>query len=1371
MKQRIRAACMMIITAAVMFCATGLSAYAYDLYSGDYETDFREISKWKTTGTGITLADDDNYLHLLASDETSGANRFCSIDYHTEVTDVFEFETKVKVNKLSNSLGTKVEYATKRILFAFFAEGVFVQTKQGSVTIPYEVVGQWIKLRAEVRGTVCNLYLDDEFVLEYELQPWVRLDSIIQFWTKNNVTDYAEMEVQYMKFTAHEFCPEITSVENGYVYDYGSDIPVNISITGKTADTVTKVEYYLNDSLIETDENGEYSAVLSSLPAGDYSLYAIAYDSSGKTCRSDTVNFTVNTTIEVNMTRPYQYFRSGFGSSVTLEASASDSLYEISRVEFYENGRLLGFDEAYPYSITTNSLSNGIHKIYAVAYNTNGQRARSQSIASEVFIRGDWQKFQCNENAVYHMGGELNISGGGYACDTFYNPPNSYHYILNGEFSLNGGEFSVNIANGRYSANVVFGTGIVSYNTIDGQRETKIPPIGANTSVELMVDESACDIYLNGKLLASYVMPYSPETKTEFSLSGDGNVSLTREYFTENSGVNEIISENFQNLDKWDTAGSCTILKNGLSMTNASVSRKLDGNIDNYDITFYGNITESSGFSLKSSDGYYPVEIYWKDGAISSLNYPYNTGNASVTEICDSFDYGEHLWKISVSRGLVQIFEDGKFLCSYRVSKSLSSKNITLSADGEVRINYLSVASRSGAYLYEQDFDSISTDECNELFTVRKGSWSVDGGSYKCSSAAAESSAYVYTHAMNINAACDFKIDTLKSNSKVYIVSRWNADDYNIKAGYNNESGKWEIAETCESDTQIVQSSAQSLKPNTVYHVNLKLNGSSAELYVNDNLMVSTGNLKHISFGKIGFEADYTNAYFDNFEYEGESKISEGIFESIAGCRHTLDLLEYDDVLYEISLDSGMVKSTDGGLTWSESLDSGYLDGNILKLKNGYVLSVKNRIASSAADGTYIDQAYVSTDGMQTWKGPFNVQPTYRQRDTMNGKITELSDGRVVYCAGDGDIGESGNVEYTGGLRVYYSDDYGFSWKASETVLDMTTLDGLNVQEGKVVELSDGTLRMLCRTDRGFLYELNSYDRGVTWDTESCHASQMISTLCAWNVERDPQTGWHYIIWTYENTDEKAKIQHPRQRLALAVSYDDMKTFNYLTEVDDWRANVDRFMNAGLDITEDYIFANVARLKGSSNTSWQTMIYRIDKKKLIPGAYFTPPYVSESTSLTEKKAAEKVLSGGMAFKAGSTEYYKNKSFEAVDKINSSVKVLEKNGTVYVPLRLIVDSMSAEIKYDTDNEVRISYMGKEILCTGGSDKIEVNGEKKTLEGPVFLDSDTDNIYVPAKDYFEILGKTVLSRKGILLIVDKEWDDEDLQSVYRFIDYML
>lgn len=76
------------------------------------------------------------------------------------------------------------------------------------------------------------------------------------------------------------------------------------------------------------------------------------------------------------------------GTSISIQATASDSDGSISKVEFYNGTTLLGTDTSTPYSFTINQAAAGKYSLAAVAYDNTGAQTRSDSSLIKVVEPG-----------------------------------------------------------------------------------------------------------------------------------------------------------------------------------------------------------------------------------------------------------------------------------------------------------------------------------------------------------------------------------------------------------------------------------------------------------------------------------------------------------------------------------------------------------------------------------------------------------------------------------------------------------------------------------------------------------------------------------------------------------------------------------------------------------------------------------------------------------------------------------------------------------------------------------------------------------------------------------------------------------------------
>ena len=81
----------------------------------------------------------------------------------------------------------------------------------------------------------------------------------------------------------------LTSPAAGATYTSGATVPLAASASAADGASISKVEFYNDTTLLGSDSSAPYTFDWTSVPAGDYSVYAKAYDSLGATAESTPV--------------------------------------------------------------------------------------------------------------------------------------------------------------------------------------------------------------------------------------------------------------------------------------------------------------------------------------------------------------------------------------------------------------------------------------------------------------------------------------------------------------------------------------------------------------------------------------------------------------------------------------------------------------------------------------------------------------------------------------------------------------------------------------------------------------------------------------------------------------------------------------------------------------------------------------------------------------------------------------------------------------------------------------------------------------------------------------------------------------------------
>jgi len=180
----------------------------------------------------------------------------------------------------------------------------------------------------------------------------------------------------------------LTAPANGATFN----APATIVISANASDadgTITKVTFSAGSTVIGTDTSSPYSVTWSNVPAGTYTLRAVATDNLGATRTSGTRTITVANTNQppsVSLTSPAAGATFAAPATITVDATASDTDGTIAKVDFFAGSTLIGSDATSPYSVTWNNVPAGSYSLTAIATDNSG--ASISSAARTVTVTG-----------------------------------------------------------------------------------------------------------------------------------------------------------------------------------------------------------------------------------------------------------------------------------------------------------------------------------------------------------------------------------------------------------------------------------------------------------------------------------------------------------------------------------------------------------------------------------------------------------------------------------------------------------------------------------------------------------------------------------------------------------------------------------------------------------------------------------------------------------------------------------------------------------------------------------------------------------------------------------------------------------------------
>jgi hypothetical protein len=255
------------------------------------------------------------------------------------------------------------------------------------------------------------------------------------------------------------------------------------------------------------------------------------------------------------------------------------------------------------------------------------------------------------------------------------------------------------------------------------------------------------------------------------------------------------------------------------------------------------------------------------------------------------------------------------------------------------------------------------------------------------------------------------------------------------------------------------------------------------------------------------------------------------------------------------------VTSTDGGATWSEPrfelrLPNDRMGGGLALLDSEgetHLILTHVRGEGRPAVSRFIDLWHCrTTEEGRTWTEPKLIWEGYCGA-VMD--VKQLRSGRVVvpfaaWKKPGEEVAPSTGSNYT---TCLYSDDGGDTWALSPAKLTAPCYEGYNGNnygaiEPTIVELKDGRVWMLLRTQTGFLYESFSED-GVCWS--EARPSPFRSSTSPAALERLPD-GRIVVFWNnceIPLRHEGAGVYGGRDALHVAISSDEGKTWKGFREV------------------------------------------------------------------------------------------------------------------------------------------------------------------------------------------------------------------------------
>ena len=225
--------------------------------------------------------------------------------------------------------------------------------------------------------------------------------------------------------------------------------------------------------------------------------------------------------------------------------------------------------------------------------------------------------------------------------------------------------------------------------------------------------------------------------------------------------------------------------------------------------------------------------------------------------------------------------------------------------------------------------------------------------------------------------------------------------------------------------------------------------------------------------------------------------------------------------------------SADGGRTWGAKYTLVENDGgcnvmevNFLRLKNGDIALFYLQKNTELTDCRIMLRT--SSDEGKSWVNQKQLSPDGKYTGLTNGRAIRLRSGRIALEAWEGEH-----------CYCLLSDDDGITWHDSQRIKPA----GGDCWESACIELKDGKVLMLMRTELGCQYKSISSDGGAAWSEPVPTA--LTGTAAPVSISRIPGKGDILAIW---NNNPGAKSRNP---LTAAVSKDEGETWVNIRNIEE----------------------------------------------------------------------------------------------------------------------------------------------------------------------------------------------------------------------------
>jgi len=807
-----------------------------------------------------------------------------------------------------------------------------------------------------------------------------------------------------------------------------------------------------------------------------------------------------------------------YGTTVKASASLNSESETAETAQFFVNGQFYGEDTAAPFEMSVSDLEIGTNSIFTKVYCQSGLIVQSEP----QIIKVD-----------YVDGKEFNISRE-YEVD--------YKYTQgDGKIEINDGYFKLAV---EHTAD-----GLI-YATAEG--EETYPNIGQG-DYKIVVASGHGEIYWNGQFLQSVRMPYDTSEKSlSYEMISDVKVK--------SSGVKATLVS----------------VEDGDSFENSSFNET-----QYYSVEF--NKNDSSNEEIYINDGRYTTTLYFRNDGIYAKRQLTLAVAPSEQKLCDSVETG--YYRLTVAQGIAQLSLNNKPIGNFRCILGGSMPKIKRTVTNPDSSEFFAMKRMDDVYYHSEDFDGkteLSHEDYWQTTPINYRTAASEGGLNADLSTTEGGNNYMKlsgTGVYVLNVADQYprlkwrgKAESL--SGKFFAVLRQSFVQQHTKIGYNFDGQHW-FFEIMDINGKIVNSGTLGapnvFEADTWYDLEVVCNGYTVSFFVNGEKAFSkelpSTDLDLIHYGRLGLGVAGSEYCFDDFQYKGKNRVTPGAKTFVplqflgqdinsqgdyaidqkytyVGAVETF-FKDEDGTVYGVATEdtsqNGNLKTTDNGKTWERAYGGPYT-----KLVNCYTRMPDGTLVGLVRGNAKLDTpqySIISKDGGKTWSEPYMIH---------DGTYGYIGTGERFRCTMDGRIFAvfSSGCEGFTRMTVFYSDD-GMNWHRSEQEYITHYETGIVSDEMIIVDTPrKDEVWLYFRSDTGFVTYYKSFDNGKTFELTP-NLSGLPSVCSTYTIHRDwnnPNT--YYAGFVFDTvTAIQTRTGWPRNRYSMAVSYDGMETWEFVSDL------------------------------------------------------------------------------------------------------------------------------------------------------------------------------------------------------------------------------